>query len=70
MLLLQRCHAALRNTRGAVMTVAWFDLDGARLRWTGVGNVEGRLVARRAAGPPRARSPAAGSSATTCRTRG
>ena len=30
-LLLQRCHAALRNTRGAVMTVAWFDLDGARL---------------------------------------
>jgi hypothetical protein len=32
------------------MTVAWFDLAGARLRWTGVGNVEGRLV--RAAGGP------------------
>jgi negative regulator of sigma-B (phosphoserine phosphatase) len=48
--LLERCHAALRKTRGAVMTVAWFDLGGARLRWTGVGNVEGRLV--RAGGGP------------------
>ena len=43
-LLLERCHGALLNTRGVVMTVAWFDLEGARLRWTGVGNVEGRLV--------------------------
>src|SRR5829696_8130390 len=48
--LLQRCHARLLRTRGVVMTVAWFDLDGARLRWTGVGNVEGRLV--RADGGP------------------
>src|ERR687898_1021870 len=48
--LLERCHAALRRSRGAVMTVAWFDLGAGRLRWTGVGNVEGRLV--RAGGGP------------------
>jgi len=48
--LLRRCHATLLRTRGAVMTLGWFDLDGAQLRWTGVGNVEGRLV--RAGGGP------------------
>jgi hypothetical protein len=42
--LLDACHAALARTRGAVMTVAWFDLVGASMSWTGVGNVEGRLV--------------------------
>jgi phosphoserine phosphatase RsbX len=42
--LLERCHAALRRTRGAVMTLAWFDLEAGRLRWGGVGNVEGRLL--------------------------
>jgi negative regulator of sigma-B (phosphoserine phosphatase) len=42
--LLEACHDALSRTRGAVMTLAWFDLDEARLSWTGVGNVEGRLV--------------------------
>jgi negative regulator of sigma-B (phosphoserine phosphatase) len=42
--LLEACHEALSRTRGAVMTLAWFDLVGARLTWTGVGNVEGRLV--------------------------
>jgi negative regulator of sigma-B (phosphoserine phosphatase) len=41
---LERCHRALSGTRGAVMTLAWFDLDEQRLSWTGVGNVEGRLV--------------------------
>jgi negative regulator of sigma-B (phosphoserine phosphatase) len=48
--LLARCHAALRKTRGVVMTLAWFDLGAALLRWTGVGNVEARLL--RAAGGP------------------
>ena len=48
--LLDRCHVELRHSRGVVMTVAWFDLAGARLRWTGVGNVEGRLI--RAGGGP------------------
>jgi len=43
--LIADCHRALSRTRGAVMTLAWFDLEGAaRLSWTGVGNVEGRLV--------------------------
>jgi negative regulator of sigma-B (phosphoserine phosphatase) len=48
--LLDRCHRALARTRGAVMTVAWFDLVAGSLSWTGVGNVEGRLV-HAAAGP-------------------
>jgi negative regulator of sigma-B (phosphoserine phosphatase) len=42
--LLERCHKALRHTRGAVMTLAWFDLAAERLEWTGVGNVEARLL--------------------------
>jgi negative regulator of sigma-B (phosphoserine phosphatase) len=42
--LIEACHRALTGTRGAVMTLAWFDLDAGRLSWTGVGNVEGRLV--------------------------
>jgi negative regulator of sigma-B (phosphoserine phosphatase) len=43
-LLLRRCHDALRATRGVVATLAWFDLARAELSWTGIGNVEGRLV--------------------------
>ena len=46
--LLDRCHRALARTRGAVMTLAWFDLEDGSLSWTGVGNVEGRLVHARA----------------------
>jgi phosphoserine phosphatase RsbX len=42
--MLRHCHQALRSTRGVVATVAWFDLETAGLSWTGVGNVEGRLV--------------------------
>ena len=42
--LLEACHTALRATRGAVMTLAWFDVAGRSLEWTGVGNVEARLV--------------------------
>ena len=41
---MEACHRALRATRGAVMTIAWFDLDDRSLEWTGVGNVEARLV--------------------------
>ena len=43
-LLLKRCHEALRATRGVVATLAWFDLASGGLVWTGIGNVEGRLV--------------------------
>jgi negative regulator of sigma-B (phosphoserine phosphatase) len=42
--MLDRCHEALRRTRGAVMTLAWFDLGDRTMAWTGVGNVEARLV--------------------------
>ncbi len=42
--LLEACHAALRDTRGVVMTVAWFDLERSQLAWAGVGNVDARLV--------------------------
>jgi phosphoserine phosphatase RsbX len=52
--LLERCHRRLQATRGAVMTLAWFDLAAGTLAWTGVGNVEARLVR---AGKPRHDSP-------------
>lgn len=42
--LVQRCHEALRKTRGAAMTVAWFDARDASVTWTGVGNVDGILI--------------------------
>jgi phosphoserine phosphatase RsbX len=41
---LQRCHETLASTRGAVMTLAWFDVERRTLAWTGVGNVEARIV--------------------------
>ena len=47
--LLKRCHEALVRTRGVVMTLAWFDLVATTLTWTGVGNVEGRLLRASAA---------------------
>jgi phosphoserine phosphatase RsbX len=42
--LLDACHAALQQTRGVVMTLADFDLERSEMLWTGVGNVEARLV--------------------------
>jgi negative regulator of sigma-B (phosphoserine phosphatase) len=45
--LLEICHAALRDSRGVVMTAAWFDLSAGTLSWTGVGNVDARLVRAR-----------------------
>src|SRR4051812_39418963 len=41
---MQLCHEALVDTRGVVMTVAWFDLERSQLSWAGVGNVDARLV--------------------------
>src|SRR4051795_9832913 len=51
--LLDSCHAALQQTRGVVMTLAAFDLERSEVSWTGVGNVEARLV--RAGDGPAAR---------------
>jgi serine phosphatase RsbU (regulator of sigma subunit) len=42
--LVRRCHDALRKTRGAVMSVAWFDARDASMTWTGVGNVDSLLI--------------------------
>jgi negative regulator of sigma-B (phosphoserine phosphatase) len=42
--LLDRCHAALLDSRGAVMTAAWFDLERGAVSWAGVGNVDARFI--------------------------
>lgn len=42
--LLERCHEALRRTRGAVASLASFDARTASMSWSGVGNVEGWLL--------------------------
>jgi serine phosphatase RsbU (regulator of sigma subunit) len=42
--LFRRAHEALRQSRGAVMSIASLNGDDATLTWTGVGNVEGLLV--------------------------
>jgi phosphoserine phosphatase RsbX len=54
---LKRCHEALRRTRGAVMTLAWFDVAAGTLEWTGVGNVEARLLRASAGADERLASP-------------
>ncbi len=42
--LVDRCHQALRGTRGAVMSLAFFDGAANSVTWLGVGNVEVILV--------------------------
>ena len=39
--LLQRCHLALKGSRGVVMSIARFDAPRGMMTWLGVGNVEG-----------------------------
>lgn len=41
--LLQRCHEALKGSRGIVMSLARFDAPRGTMTWLGVGNVEGVL---------------------------
>jgi negative regulator of sigma-B (phosphoserine phosphatase) len=41
--LVQRCHEQLKETRGAVMTLAAINLRQGTLTWIGVGNVEAVL---------------------------
>lgn len=48
--LLRDCHEALRNTRGAVMSLAWIDYGEAQVTWSGVGNVNGVLLRARGGG--------------------
>lgn len=42
--LIQRCHEAMRKTRGAVMSVARIHAADSALEWCGVGNVEALLL--------------------------
>jgi len=42
--LIERCHRALKGTRGAVMSVAVFTRSDRSMTWVGVGNVEGLLL--------------------------
>ena len=42
--LVQRCHAALRSSRGVVLSIASFNAREGLLTWIGVGNVEGLLL--------------------------
>ncbi|HEY2329655.1 MAG TPA: SpoIIE family protein phosphatase [Verrucomicrobiae bacterium] len=42
--LVQRCHEALLQTRGVVLTVAKLNTAENTMTWLGVGNVEGRLL--------------------------
>lgn len=39
--LLRDCHEALKPTRGAVISLAAFDVARSAMTWVGVGNVEG-----------------------------
>lgn len=47
--LVDRCHLALHATRGVAMSIAALDVDGRKLEWVGVGNVESILLRERAA---------------------
>lgn len=42
--LFQRCHAELRATRGAAISVARFDWRNKAMTWLGVGNVAGVIA--------------------------
>src|SRR5262245_56910413 len=39
--LVWRCHEALKDTRGAVMTLAFFCARNKTMTWVAVGNIEG-----------------------------
>ena len=43
-LLVERCHAALKDTRGAAISLAFVSPGDRGVTWLGVGNVEGRVV--------------------------
>jgi phosphoserine phosphatase RsbX len=42
--LVQRCHAALKGTRGAAISLAFVSPSKSGMTWLGVGNVEGRVL--------------------------
>jgi phosphoserine phosphatase RsbX len=52
--LVERCHDALRKTRGAALSLASFDSHNSSMSWTGVGNVDAILLSAKST-PPRRR---------------
>ncbi len=44
--LLRRCDLALKQTRGAVLSLATMDFESRTVEWAGIGNVEGILLRR------------------------
>jgi hypothetical protein len=44
LILVQRCHEALRRTRGVVMSLASFRTVGSSVTWLGIGNIDGVLI--------------------------
>jgi negative regulator of sigma-B (phosphoserine phosphatase) len=42
--LVQKCHEALRPTRGVVLSLAHIDFQLGTLTWLGIGNVQGVLI--------------------------
>jgi phosphoserine phosphatase RsbX len=54
--LLRRCQQRLQGTRGAVLSVAWFNPTDDTMTWLGVGNVAGVLLRREAYGIARQES--------------
>jgi serine phosphatase RsbU (regulator of sigma subunit) len=42
--LTERCHSALRDTRGAAISLAFIAPRTSTVTWVGVGNVEGRVL--------------------------
>ena len=49
--LVGRCHRALRKTRGAAMSLAFFPDDLHTMTWLGIGDVQGTVVRREGAHP-------------------
>lgn len=45
--LVKRCDSGMKSTRGAVASLARFDMAGKMLSWLGVGNVDGVLFRHR-----------------------
>ena len=50
-LLAERCHRALRDTRGAAISLAFVSSLKRTITWLGVGSVEGRLLSGDRSGP-------------------
>lgn len=42
--LVERCHGALCDTRGAAISLAFISPSEGKMTWLGVGNVEGRVL--------------------------